>query len=511
MSPTHRDFLVLCVLGISIQFAATSAMAIANHRTPHSLNFQGNLGNAGGGGVVNDTKSMRLGIYVGGNRIWYAEYTSVVVSNGFFSVPLGDSAQGGTALDPDGAGPLNAQLPVSPELFAAADSTTPVEIELEIQNGAYETLSPRFAMNSVLFALRADTLDGFDSTELAKLDATGSILSNDGTPVISSSGAWLGSSSGIVGPQGPAGAAGPQGDVGPVGPPGPAGAAGPIGPQGPVGLTGAAGPIGPVGLPGPAGPQGPVGLTGAEGPIGPVGLPGPAGPQGPAGLTGAAGPAGPIGPAGLTGIQGATWTPLGVTATAMTARGGVNLTVNGTAASSAQTDAYYIRHTSAATTNSLAGLTQAFTQVQGRYRPRLTALIRTDATLTNRRTWVALSRAALTTTNGTGALTTVYVGVRYSSAAGDTNWQCASGDGVTGSVIDTGVPVLVSTPYRITVDWSVDGALTCTINGVSVSKTNNLDATQTGNLGIISATTTLAATAIYHYTSFLKLQYLGNE
>lgn len=198
--------------------------------------------------------------------------------------------------------------------------------------------------------------------------------------------------------------------------------------------------------------------------------------------------------------------PLGTTATVFTSVGCAAFVITGTPAASAQTNSYYIAHPSAATINTLAGVTQTFIQTQGQYRPKLTALIRTDSTIDNRRIWVALTSAALTTTNGTGALATRYVGVRYDTSVPDTQWQCASGDGTTGSVLTTGVTVAVSTAYLITVDWSVNGTLTCTVNGVSVNKTTNLDTTQTAALGIHSALTTLTAAARTMRTAFIHLE-----
>ncbi len=67
---------------------------------------------------------------------------------------------------------------------------------------------------------------------------------------------------------GPTGLQGSQGPVGPAGPQGPAGAQGPAGPVGATGPQGAAGPIGPVGPAGTAGPQGPIGPSGPQGPTG---------------------------------------------------------------------------------------------------------------------------------------------------------------------------------------------------------------------------------------------------
>lgn len=64
------------------------------------------------------------------------------------------------------------------------------------------------------------------------------------TRVIDAAGNWVGSPTGLVGPQGPAGPQGPQGATGLQGP---TGATGPQGPQGPTGATGPQGPQGPAG------------------------------------------------------------------------------------------------------------------------------------------------------------------------------------------------------------------------------------------------------------------------
>jgi hypothetical protein len=77
---------------------------------------------------------------------------------------------------------------------------------------------------------------------------------------------------------------------------------------GDVGTTGDTGPTGPTGATGSGdtGPTGPTGLTGDTGPTGPTGLTGDTGPTGPTGLTGDTGPTGPTGLTGDTGPTGPT-------------------------------------------------------------------------------------------------------------------------------------------------------------------------------------------------------------
>ena len=102
------------------------------------------------------------------------------------------------------------------------------------------------------------------------------------TPVINSSGVWVGPNSGLVGA---------TGVTGPTGPTGPTGATGLIGSTGSTGLTGS---TGIQGASGPTGPTGGQGATGVSGPTGPGGPTGPTGPYGASGSTGATGVVAPF-------------------------------------------------------------------------------------------------------------------------------------------------------------------------------------------------------------------------
>jgi len=92
------------------------------------------------------------------------------------------------------------------------------------------------------------------ATPSSKLDVAGAVAIN-GTTIINALGQWVGSPTGLVGPQGPPGAPGA------TGPQGLTGATGPQGSQGLRGLTGATGPQGTQGVPGPQGIPGAAGLT----------------------------------------------------------------------------------------------------------------------------------------------------------------------------------------------------------------------------------------------------------
>ena len=107
-----------------------------------------------------------------------------------------------------------------------------------------------------------------------------------GIEVISPTGTWRGSSSGLIGAQGAQGAAGAQGTAGAQGA---TGAQGSAGAQGNTGAQGSTGSTGAQGATGATGAQGSTGATGAQGATGSTGA------QGATGSTGAQGATGPVG------------------------------------------------------------------------------------------------------------------------------------------------------------------------------------------------------------------------
>jgi len=150
-----------------------------------------------------------------------------------------------------------------------------------------------------------------------------------GVEVISPTGIWKGSSSGLIGSQGAQGAVGAQGAQGAVGAQGAQGAVGAQGAQGAVGAQGAQGATGTVGAQGAQGAQGAVGTQGAQGfqgAVGSQGAQGAVGTQGAQGAVGTQGAQGSPGSAGAQGAQGAVGSQ-----GAQGAQGASGATVGGTA------------------------------------------------------------------------------------------------------------------------------------------------------------------------------------
>ena len=263
-------------------FMAATASA-ASYKAPQNIAIQGYLLDSVSAPITASTR-MRFRILTNGTIVWCGEYTAVNVVNGLFSVQVGyDDGSGVDHTDQDpvaynavaGACTAGGSIAITPDLLSGVSSGVTVAVRVDVYNGAVpETITPDFMIGSSLFALQADTVDGYDSTQLAKLDGTGQILANDATPVISPTGLWIGAgggTTGATGPTGPSGAAGSAGATGPTGPSGANGSAGAAGATGPTGPSGANGSAGADGATGPTGPTGSAGSTGAAVHTGPTG------------------------------------------------------------------------------------------------------------------------------------------------------------------------------------------------------------------------------------------------
>jgi hypothetical protein len=129
----------------------------------------------------------------------------------------------------------------------------------------------------------------------------------------------------------------------------------------------------------------------------------------------------------------------------------------------------------------LAGSNGPFTVTRSSYRPTLTGFIRSDTTINTRRIWFALTSASLSlqAVTGPASSTTNFVGIALDTGV-STVWRCCSGDGTNYSCSDiTGTSLVASTEYTLTVDYSVAGTLTCSVQAgtgsvISVAKTTNL-------------------------------------
>jgi hypothetical protein len=219
-----------------------------------------------------------------------------------------------------------------------------------------------------------------------------------------------------------------------------------------------------------------------------------------------------MGPQGPVGKVGASYVTQGLTATNLTLVGaGVALTktANSTA-SIVNSTGNYVQIKTSATNGNTASFTNT-NVVQGQLNPILKTTIQTYTTIASQRIWIALTSASLSTTDAVGASTIKFVGVRYSTSAGDTNFQCVSGNGTTASAIDTGVAVTANTSYTIELDWSSPSTLICKINNQATTKTTNLESPATTNLGIHTSITNLGTSIVGLGVAYIKLLFNGSD
>jgi|GEM_PF-3653439 len=202
-------------------------------------------------------------------------------------------------------------------------------------------------------------------------------------------------------------------------------------------------------------------------------------------------------------------------ATAFTAVGMTLPTVIGTpTASVVDPNRLMIRYASLAKINTLGGQSGVYTQTRPLYNPIYSTVIKTDTNIGDRRIWIGLSSAALTTLypNMTQmASTLTFVGVAFQKmtlAPGDVNegrWACCSGNGTNMQCTDMGLLVKTNTTYTIIVDWSRNQNLICTAYetdtpaNIGTATRTTLLSTGTTALGIHNGQTTLTAAIRYYY------------
>jgi Carbohydrate binding domain len=163
-----------------------SATTHAAQTIPYMVNFQGRLTDASGNikpdGQYN-IKFRLMSASSGGTNLWEgdrvygASDNTVTVTNGLFSIRLGDTTKGDPAL--------------SPSLFNTATNAT-IYLEIELPTPATATcatngcasftegaMTPRSLLASAAYAFNADTVDGIDGSSLARVDTTNTFTASN--------------------------------------------------------------------------------------------------------------------------------------------------------------------------------------------------------------------------------------------------------------------------------------------------------------------------------------------
>ena len=134
--------------------------------TPTFISFQGRV--TASGSAYNGVGYFKFAVVnaAGATSYWSNDGTSTVgnepngnaplnVTNGLFTVLLGDTTQGGMS------------APLEASVFAAPDRRLRVRFSTTGLNGSFQQLTPDYAIGAVPFALNAETLDGQDSSAFA--------------------------------------------------------------------------------------------------------------------------------------------------------------------------------------------------------------------------------------------------------------------------------------------------------------------------------------------------------
>jgi hypothetical protein len=159
-------FLLAGVLFASFLFGTPKVSAAQT--VPYKINFQGRLTNSSGNAMADGSYNMKFRLYsvdTGGSPVWTEtrETTNrVTVSNGLFSVQLGDV----TALSPS----VFTSYPLYFEIELPTTGTATCSTASCATFNGTEVMTPRRALGATPYAMNADTLDGIDATTFARQD-----------------------------------------------------------------------------------------------------------------------------------------------------------------------------------------------------------------------------------------------------------------------------------------------------------------------------------------------------
>ena len=159
-------FVALVLLCGSVLFLGNTATAVTT--APTKMNFQGRLTDSAGNAKPNGVYNMTFRLFTassGGSAVWtevraVSASTGVTVTNGLFSVRLGDATAIPASLFASGGLYLEVELPSTATATCSGASCA-----------AYTEgpMTPRNQMATSAYAFNSETLDGKDSSEFAIL------------------------------------------------------------------------------------------------------------------------------------------------------------------------------------------------------------------------------------------------------------------------------------------------------------------------------------------------------
>jgi hypothetical protein len=160
----------------------------------------------------------------------------------------------------------------------------------------------------------------------------------------------------------------------------------------------------------------------------------------------------------------------------------------------------------AATINSVAGITGGYSATRMGWQPRLTFSFVSVYGFASSRWYLGLSTSDLSGYASLAATNAAkYICLRVDTGIGDTTFKIASSDGTTASETNTGITVANNVMYQVSIDCFNTGTAIVTINGSRFLKTTNLPPSGT-NLGVQATTTTLSAAMAHIHTGSFALE-----
>jgi hypothetical protein len=156
---------ILLCLFVLISFTP-EASAVTT--VPTKMNFQGRVANSSGTILANGTYNMRFKIFsasTGGAALWSSERLvsasqGVQVTNGQFSVQIGDIT------------PLPSSIFASGALYFEVELPTPATATSSSPSWTEGAMTPRNQLATSAYSFNSETLDGLDSSEFAQIGSS---------------------------------------------------------------------------------------------------------------------------------------------------------------------------------------------------------------------------------------------------------------------------------------------------------------------------------------------------
>jgi hypothetical protein len=180
--PVKKTARVLVAVAIAIHLGGLFALftPVESHAVttvPTKVNFQGRLTDSSGNIVADGSYNVKFLLYTassGGSDVWNETRenngtdTRVVVTNGLFSVRLGDAT------------PIPASLFASGSLYLEVVMATPATATCSTASCASweSAMTPRSLLATSAYAFNSETLDGKDSADFSQLTAS-NLYTND--------------------------------------------------------------------------------------------------------------------------------------------------------------------------------------------------------------------------------------------------------------------------------------------------------------------------------------------